>query len=143
MRVDQDRLAMVHTAANGRQCQWTFGCLFDVARKRSGAETPDLFDKRAGPLNECGRRHRAGKSGAKLSDGQRHRFFWRGAAAVIHPGCRAPPAAPGTAERLLARACASNACRDGVVRAGFVLVRCVTLRRADICLRARAGSPVS
>jgi hypothetical protein len=43
-----------------------------------GAGTLDLFDKPAGPLNECAPRQRAGKSGADLSDWQRHRVLAQG-----------------------------------------------------------------
>jgi hypothetical protein len=61
---------------------------------RGGAGTLDLFDKPAGPLNECVTRQR-GKSGADLSDWRRHRVLARGGRSNP-PGCCAPPATSGT-----------------------------------------------
>jgi hypothetical protein len=43
--------------------------------RRSPRYRLDLFDKPAGPLNECVLRRRAGKSGADLFDWQRHRVL--------------------------------------------------------------------
>jgi ankyrin repeat protein len=55
MRVDQDWLPMIDTAANGGHIyQWTLGfhvSAFDVARKRGHAEVLDLLLERAGPLD--------------------------------------------------------------------------------------------